>query len=55
MCATDNPIVARYLASLRREASHLPPTQRDELVDGITEHIESAYAAGATSPARRGA
>ncbi len=42
-------LVEDYLGRLRRAAQALPPDRRDELVEGIAEHLQAARAAGATA------
>jgi hypothetical protein len=42
-------LVEDYLARLQRAATALPPDRRDELVEGITEHLAAARAAGAAA------
>lgn len=46
---TVDQLVADYLARLDRAAGVLPPTRRDELIEEIRGHIESARAAGAAA------
>ena len=42
-------LVEDYLGRLRRAAQALPPDRRDELVEGIAEHLQAARAAGAAA------
>lgn len=42
-------LVEDYLARLQRAAVALPPDRREELVEGITEHLQAARAAGAAA------
>jgi uncharacterized membrane protein len=42
----DHPLVARYLADLRAHAKDLSPTDREEVVGEIRNHISEALAAG---------
>ena len=42
----DHPLVARYLAELRERASELMPTDREEVIQEIRQHIADATAAG---------
>lgn len=44
---TVDSVVEDYLERLRRAAAELPPDQRQELVEGIREHIAAARATGA--------
>ena len=42
-------LVEDYLARLHTAAQTLPPDRREELVEGITEHLQAARAAGAAA------
>ena len=46
---TVDSLVEDYLARLRSAAQRLAPDRREELVEGITEHLQAARAAGAAA------
>lgn len=46
--STMHPLAAAYLDRLRREASHLPPDRREDLIREIEAHLTESIAPGAS-------
>ena len=46
---TVDSLITDYLARLEQVASTLPPDRRAELLEGISDHIDAARAAGDAS------